>query len=150
MLENQPMATDFNPGPLSLIWDSKHTIPSKRKKKEKRTRHRAMTCRDLTGHLSFLGLRLQHRALVEEAICLKAEAIRGGGGRKQTENKANGEEKTKPRRSVSAHHPCHTCLHHCLLPLKSLHVSRVCNRSSCCSLLGEKQTHKHTWMIFFF
>lgn len=37
-----------------------------------------MTFRDLTGHLSFLGLRLQHRALVEEAKNLKAEAIRGG------------------------------------------------------------------------
>lgn len=77
MLENQPMATNFNPGPLSLIWDLKHTIPSKRKKKKKKTRHRAMTFRDLTGHLSFLGLSLQHRALVEEAKCLKAEAIRG-------------------------------------------------------------------------
>lgn len=36
-----------------------------------------MTFWDLTGHLSFLGLRLQHRALVEEAKYLKAEAIRG-------------------------------------------------------------------------
>lgn len=57
-----------------------------------------MTFRDLTGHLSFLGLRLQHRALVEEAKYLKAEAIRGGK-RKQTENKANGEE-TKPQKSA--------------------------------------------------
>lgn len=54
-----------------------------------------MTFRDLTGHLSFLGLRLQHRALVEEAKNLKAEAIRGGE-RKQTKTKANGEE-TKPQ-----------------------------------------------------
>lgn len=57
-----------------------------------------MTFRDLTGHLSFLGLRLQHRALVEEAKYLKAEAIRGEK-RKPTKNKANGEE-TKPHRSA--------------------------------------------------
>lgn len=44
-----------------------------------------MTFRDLTGHLSFLGLRLQHRALVEEAKYLKAEAIRGG--KKKTNKK---------------------------------------------------------------
>uniref|UniRef100_A0A0E9QTJ5 Uncharacterized protein n=1 Tax=Anguilla anguilla TaxID=7936 RepID=A0A0E9QTJ5_ANGAN len=28
MLENHPVATNVNPGPLSLIWDLKHTIPS--------------------------------------------------------------------------------------------------------------------------
>lgn len=55
-----------------------------------------MTFWDLTGHLSFLGLRLQHRALVEEAKYLKAEAIRGEKENQQ-KNKANGEE-TKPHK----------------------------------------------------
>lgn len=53
-----------------------------------------MTFRDLTGHLSFLGLRLQHRALVEEAKYLKAEAIR-----REKENK----QKTKQTGRKQSH-----------------------------------------------
>lgn len=61
-----------------------------------------MTFSDLTGHLSFLGLRLQHTALVEDAKYLKAEAIKGKK-RKQTENKANGEETKQRKRHNSLH-----------------------------------------------
>lgn len=53
-----------------------------------------MTFRDLTGHLSFLGIRLQHRALVEEAKYLKAEAIRGEKKKNKKQSKRGGNKAT--------------------------------------------------------
>lgn len=59
-----------------------------------------MTFWDLTGHLSFLGLRLQHRALVEEAKNLKAEAIRGEKENKQKPKQTGRKQSHIRERSV--------------------------------------------------
>lgn len=85
-------------------------------------------CRPYRSPLLPSGLRLQHRALVEDAKYLKAEAIRGRKENKQ-KTKQTGRKQSNIR-ETGVYDPCPTCLHHSLLPLKGIHVSGVCHCAS--------------------
>lgn len=150
------MPTQFHPGPLSLIWDAKHTIPSKRlppktndteqdnRKQKKQLAHGNDVCTSAGSRWEaprFLDYRRQTQSwekMLEYRVSRsKSEGRKTKRQQKETKggNKETKEKETSPP-SRCQRRPT------CLLPFESLHVHRVgdaATRHPCMGLQDGKQ-----------